>query len=217
MSAEIALMAAAAGVGVGHAVLPDHWLPLAVVSRSERYPVVRTLRVSAAAGLAHVLLSVVLGAVVIGVGLRFQATIVRHTDLVVGGLLVVTGVLLLVLGRRHARGHGHGHGHGHSHGHGHPESRGRRLLALVVPFGAAASPDLTALPVFLAASAIGVSAAVGTVVAFSVATLAAITGLTVAASLATHRLRGGRLDRYANPATAAVLVVIGSLVGVGAL
>ena len=29
-----ALLLAAAGVGFGHAVLPDHWLPLAVLSRT---------------------------------------------------------------------------------------------------------------------------------------------------------------------------------------
>ena len=29
-----ALLAAAAGVGFGHAVLPDHWVPLAVLGRT---------------------------------------------------------------------------------------------------------------------------------------------------------------------------------------
>ena len=34
MSATPALLAAAAGVGFGHAILPDHWVPLAVVGRT---------------------------------------------------------------------------------------------------------------------------------------------------------------------------------------
>ena len=33
MSTTLALLAAAAGVGFGQAILPDHWVPLAVVGR----------------------------------------------------------------------------------------------------------------------------------------------------------------------------------------
>ena len=36
-----ALLAAAAGVGFGHAILPDHWVPLAVLGRTRRYPLRR--------------------------------------------------------------------------------------------------------------------------------------------------------------------------------
>ncbi len=41
---------AAAGVGFGHAALPDHQVPLAVVARTERYPPSRVAKLSAAAG-----------------------------------------------------------------------------------------------------------------------------------------------------------------------
>ena len=37
-AATPALFAAAAGVGFGHAILPDHWVPLAVLGRARRYP-----------------------------------------------------------------------------------------------------------------------------------------------------------------------------------
>jgi nickel/cobalt exporter len=38
------MLAAAAGVGFGHAVLPDHWVPLAVVGRTQRYPLSKVAR-----------------------------------------------------------------------------------------------------------------------------------------------------------------------------
>jgi threonine/homoserine/homoserine lactone efflux protein len=175
---------------------------------------------SMAAGITHVLLSVVLGAIVVVAGLRFRATIERHEDLVVGGLLVVTGLVFGALEIvRWRRGHGHGHGHGHGLGHGQGDGRRgvRRVLALVVPFGAAASPDLTVLPVFLAASVFGVSAALGTLVVFGLVTLGTIVGLTVVASLGSRRLRARWIDRYANPVTASLLVALGGLVGLGAI
>jgi ABC-type nickel/cobalt efflux system permease component RcnA len=228
MSAALALLLAAAGVGIGHAVLPDHWVPLAVLSRAQRYPLRRTLRLSAAAGVAHVLLSLLLGAIVIAVGLRFRGVIEHNEALVVGGLLALTGAIYLVVellgkGHRHPhpadhpQEHGHGHGHGHEHGHGHGEAtavgqRRTKLLAIVLPFGAAASPDLTILPVFLAASAVGVAAAVGAILVFALATLGTIISLTVLAAGSAARLRGALIDRYAGPVTALVLLVIGLLV-----
>lgn len=82
----------------------------------------------------------------------------------------------------------------------------------MVPFGAAASPDLTILPVFLAACASGVGAAVGSVAVFAAVTIGTIVGLTVVAARGGYQIRGAWLERWGNAFTAAVLVVIGSLV-----
>ena len=227
-----ALLAAAAGVGFGHAVLPDHWVPLSVIARTQRYPLRRVLRLAGLAGLAHVALSLILGAIIIGVGLQFRATVERHENLIVGGLLIATGAVFLVLELR-GRGHGHGHGHSqyheqaHQHVHAtatvevptsgptrheHSSSPAARLLAVAVPFGAAASPDLTILPVFLAAGAVGLAAAFGTLIVFSLVTVGAIVGLTVLGTIAGYQLRGGWIDKSANVITAAVLLIIGALV-----
>ena len=94
-------------------------------------------------------------------------------------------------------------------------SRVQRLAVLVIPFGAAASPDLTILPVFLAASAAGTAASLGTLLVFSLVTLVTIVGLTVLAALGGYRLRGAWIDRGANLVTALMLVAVGGLVATG--
>jgi nickel/cobalt transporter (NicO) family protein len=257
-----AILLAAAGVGVGHAVMPDHWLPLAALSRTQRYRPARVLRLSLAAAVAHVVISVALGGILIGIGLQFRATVARHTGLVVGGILLATGAVFLcleLLGKGHGHdGHGQHSGHDHDHGnharyddhdHGHgrhrqhdaddhdvndpdghehaqrqsttavldrpepaPPSGGvRRLAGVLIPFGAAASPDLTILPVFLAASALGVTAAAGSLAAFTVATVATITGLTTAAALGARLFTASWIDRRAGLITALILIAIGGL------
>ena len=85
----------------------------------------------------------------------------------------------------------------------------------MVPFGAAASPDLTILPVFLAATAVGVGTAFGSVVIFAAVTIGTIVGLTVSASLGGARIRARWLDRWGNAFSAAVLVAIGVFVLAG--
>jgi nickel/cobalt transporter (NicO) family protein len=235
-----ALLLAAAGVGLGHAVMPDHWLPLAVLSRIRRYRAARVLRVSLAAALSHVLVSVVLGGILIVIGLQFRATVVSHTDLVVGGILLATGAVFLCRellgnghGYRHDR-HGHHDRHDHDHDHDHqharrhsttvvlehpeptpPERAARGVAGLLIPFGAAASPDLTILPVFLAACVLGTTAAIGSLAAFTVATIATIVGLTTATALGARICTASWLDRRANLITALTLMAIGGLVVAG--
>ena len=107
-----ALLLAAAGVGFGHAILPDHWVPLAVLGRTRRYPLSRVARLSGAAGVAHVLVSIVLGAVIVAVGLQFRSAIQSAQDTIIGCVLIATGLGFLAL---ELTGHGHGHDHDHAH------------------------------------------------------------------------------------------------------
>ena len=216
-----ALLAAAAGVGFGHAILPDHWVPLAVLGRTRRYPLSRIARLSGLAGVAHVLVSLVLGAVIIAVGLQFRSTIQSAQDTIIGCVLIATGLGFAVL-ELTGHGHGHDHDHGHSHddhhhhdGHGdhEPQRAGLQgLAAVMVPFGAAASPDLTILPVFLAATAAGVATAVGSLLVFAAVTIGTIVGLTLTAARGGYEIHGQWLERWGNVFTALVLVVIGALV-----
>jgi threonine/homoserine/homoserine lactone efflux protein len=223
VSATPALLVASAGVGFGHAILPDHWVPLAVVGRTRRYPLSKVARLSGLAGVAHVLISIALGAVIIAVGLQFRSEVQGAQNTIIGCLLIATGIGFAAL---ELTGHGHGQhgGHRHEHDgdvHGHEHSHDQRgirgLAAIMVPFGAAASPDLTILPVFLAATTAGVAPAIGSVLIFAAVTIATIVGLTLVAARGGYQIRGEWLERWGNALTALVLVVIGVLVLTGAI
>ena len=232
-----ALLAASAGVGLGHAILPDHWVPLAVLGRTRRYPLSKIARMSSLAGIAHVALSIVLGAVVIVIGLQFRSVVQDAQDTIIGCLLIATGLGFIVV---ELTGHGHHHDHGHSHNpddhdHDHHVARDRaeqdrdvsettagrggwrEHAAVMIPLGAAASPDLTILPVFLAATTAGVATAVGSVAVFAAVTIGTIVGLTLAAATGSYQFEGDWLERWGNTLTAVVLLVIGALVLTGVI
>ena len=271
------LVVAAAVVGFVHSILPDHWVPLAVVGRTQRWSLFRVARISLLAAGGHVLASLVLAGVIALIGLRFQKAIETQQGHIVGGVLVLTGVGFLAWG---LTGHGHAHGHDHdeqdrgqhdhdehgtgsepqaagqeAHDHHHPEpaatsdgehehqhahkekihshphsheafieNRQRvllaraeaptlagRLAAIAVPFGVAASPDLTILPVALAASAFGGGAVTAVLVTFAVVTMGTFVGLTVVASAAGYQIRGEWLEKNANTITSLVLIAIGAV------
>lgn len=258
------LLAAAAGVGIAHSILPDHWVPLAVIARTNRWSLGRTARVSFLASVGHVVVSLVLGILLAAAGLALRNAVIAEEGQIVGGMLVLTGLgflvwALLARGRGHTHGghahphphphthehdahdhvHGHAHDHDHPHDHEHAHShdhehshdhgpthdhgaaehgiaagarRGSWLTEIAVPFGVAASPDLTILPVFLAASAVGVGAAVGTLVTFTAATLLTFVVLTLAATIGGYRVEWPWLESNGHVVSALVLLVVGILV-----
>ena len=230
------LLGAAAVVAILHSILPDHWVPLAVVGRTQRWSLFRVARVSALASAGHVVASVVLAGIIAAIGLQFQRQLETQQGHIVGAVLILTGVGFLIwglTGHGHSHDHGHDHDHGHSHDHetahaheeGHThtdeatpapqQTLARRLAAVAVPFGVAASPDLTILPVALAASAVGRGAVVGVIVVFAVLTMVTFIGLTVLATLAGYQLKGEWLERHANTITAVVLIAIGVVAYIG--
>lgn len=243
------LLVAAATVAVLHSILPDHWVPLAVIARTQRWRLLHVARVSALAAAGHVLTSVVLAGIIAAIGLQFQRQLESQQGHIVGAVLVLTGAGFLIWG---LTGHGHHHGHDHPHSHDdhdHPHSHGspdrhghqhghdhhdhedehahaprhatdhqplaKRLAAIAVPFGVAASPDLTVLPVALAASAVGRGAVAGVLVVFAALTMGTFVGLTVLATLAGYQIKGEWLEDNATTITALVLIAIGVVAYIG--
>jgi hypothetical protein len=225
-STSIPLLLAAAGtVGFLHTILPDHWVPLAVVARTRRWSIVHTARISLLASVGHVFTSIILAGIIAAIGLQFRSVFETQQGHIVGVILILTGVCfagwsLTSHGHEHDHEHPYVPGVGHNHLHVVEEHRQdqallRRFAAIAIPFGAAASPDLTVLPIALAASAIGVGTVVGVLSTFSLVTLSTFVVLTVAATVAGYQVKGAWLEEHGNVITAIVLVAIGAAVYAG--
>ncbi|GAC1637878.1 MAG: hypothetical protein NVS4B11_39990 [Ktedonobacteraceae bacterium] len=279
-SSLLLLLGAAATVAILHSILPDHWIPLAVVARTQRWSLLRVARVSAVASAGHVIASLVLGGIIALIGLQFQRALDTQQGHIIGGILVLTGLGFLLwglFGTSHGHSHtgeGHthdhdfehtqsrieahehnDHGHGHeekhehnehehnhevehdhtdhnheeeAHAHNHPHERdytptkpvtqqtlAGKLAAIAVPFGIAASPDLTILPVVLAASAVGGGAVLSVLGVFSVLTIGTFIALTVLATLAGYQIKAAWLENNANTITSLVLIAIGVVAFIG--
>jgi nickel/cobalt exporter len=192
------------------------------MGRTRHYPMARVARRATVAGVAHVAVSLLLGGVIVAIGLQFRSVVEGAQSVVIGCVLLATGLgfgAVELRGRANRQEHPRGCRHDDPPGdHGRePDrpaagARTRGLAAVVVPFGAAASPDLTILPVFVAATAIGVVASIAALAVFSVVTIATIVALTCVAAFGGYQVQGRWLDRWGTALTAVVLVVVGGLV-----
>lgn len=236
---SLALCLTAVTVGAVHTILgPDHYVPFVAMSRAGGWSLGRTLRVTAACGLAHVAGSVAIGLVGLMLGLavmRLEALEAFRGDaaawLMIGfGLAIMIWGLVRAVRRRapqehvhvHADGtvHSHPHRHDASHLHGHPPPTAAAatpawspwLLFLAFAFGPC-EPLIPLLMYPAARSSWWTVAAV--TVAFAMATLATM-------SLAVVILRGGvaflptlGLQCYSHALAGAAILACGMLIMLG--
>ena len=230
-SSLLLVLGAAVVVAILHSLLPDHWVPLAIVARTQRWSLLRVGRVTFLASLGHVVTSLILGGILALIGLQFQKQFETQQGHIIGAVLILTGIIFLIWGmvghgphgHQHEEGHTPDHEHDHDHDHDHTQdeipvkerSGAKRLAAIVVPFGVAASPDFTILPVALAASAIGKGAIVAVLSVFAVVTIVTFVGLTIIATIAGYQIKGKWLENNANTITSLVLIAIGVVAFIG--
>ncbi len=213
-------------------------MPIAVVARAQRWSTGRTTRVALWTGVGHVLGSLALGVLIMGLGFGLKG-ILRIEGPIVGIVLVLTGIGLFLWSRRHP-GHSHPHPHeadlahkheathvhssdhshdpdapppppyGHSQVHDHHLSdRFRRRSTWLIPAGIAASHDPTILPVFLAAMAVNVRTVALVSAVYALVTILAIVVLSLAAVWGGYQVKWTWLEQHAHHVTAAVLVALG--------
>jgi hypothetical protein len=144
---QLLLVGAVAAVGVLHTIVPDHWLPIALIARQRGWSKAETARAALQAGAGHVLSTLAIAFAVWVAGVAVAARFGRAVDAASGMALIGFGGWVAVSAWRELhpsqrQDHNHGHAaphshrrehgsgaidaHGHQHRHPHP----RRAAAL---------------------------------------------------------------------------------------
>jgi hypothetical protein len=192
-----------------HALAPDHWLPLAALARAQRWSSMRTARVTAACGFAHVSVSVVIGLVALAFGIRLFEQFGAELESFAGAILIGFGVVYGVWGLRHAAAHLHGHAHRHfDHVHG---AGGVTPWTIFLVF--AADPCLAIFPLMFAAVPLGWWHVAAIVVLYEAATIVTMTALVLPTRAAANSLvRGAWIHRYGDAVAGAFIAGLGMTV-----
>ena len=130
MNNSIALLSATAvSIGFFHTLLgPDHYLPFIVLSEAKKWTIRKTMLITFLCGIGHVLSSVILGFVGIGVGIElkrlvaiesFRGNIAAWLIIAFGLVYMAISIRNLVRNRKHSHAHFHLTGETHIHEHNH--------------------------------------------------------------------------------------------------
>jgi len=220
------LIAAAAGVAVVHTVLgPDHYLPFVMLSRAGGWSVRRTVAVTTLFGVAHVLSSVVLGALGLAAGVAVGRISVweQARGTLAAWALVAFGLTYLSWGLRRAvrrrtgiephdhGGHVHLHrdgAHPHRHHDPHAPFTGPTFWSLFAIF--VLGPCEPLIPLFVLPASRGDWAwAAWTALAFGVTTVAAMVATTLVGLAGLRPALTQRLARFSHALAGAVIAASG--------
>jgi len=238
------LTATAASIAFIHTLIgPDHYVPFIAMSRARGWSVRRTLGVTAACGLAHVVGSVGLGLVGVALGLAIGGLtwIEGVRGQVAGWLLVGFGVAYMAWGLRqawrnkpHAHAHTHGdgtvHEHRHTHRGGHvhvheaaearpgsPRELGVRQFVPWVLFTIFVfGPCEPLIPLLMYPAAERSWLGVGLVTfVFGVVTVGTMLGAVLVGQRGLSRLPLGHLERYVHALAGFALIACGAAIQLG--
>jgi nickel/cobalt exporter len=166
------LLFAAATVGILHMSAPDHWATLIVLGRISKWNRSRLMGVGVMTATGHVALSILLGFAIVGLGLIFSQQVSLYITEGTGLMMVVGGLLygLLELRSPNRVDYQEETQEKLSKGEG---TWGKRFRYFAV-LGAALSPDLSILPIFLLVVPFGLVFAFDTAVVFGFSSVIAL-------------------------------------------
>jgi len=99
-------------LSVVHFLIPNHWMPIVVMARSERWDQGRSLRIAALAGFSHTASSIIIGVAVGALGLKLTEVSKTAMELVAPVIFLIFGIMYILAGiRDNIRNHKHRHIH----------------------------------------------------------------------------------------------------------
>ncbi len=229
----ISLLIGATILGALHSLIPNHWMPLVLLSKSEKWPKLTTFGVTAAAGLAHTASTILIGLAIGFAGWNLSQKFEIYTQIIAPSILIGLGLIYLILDLAGKGGHSHlrishesperehdhhshqdQHHHDHEHQHNHSDvpvggsAKGLIIGSLLVSMFF--SPCLEIEAYYLTAAAFGWLGILSVSVIYLVLTVAGMLVLVWLGLRGISRLEWHFLEHHEKLATGAALIVVGT-------
>jgi hypothetical protein len=192
-------------LSVVHACIPNHWIPLVVIGRAERWGRSEALLFTTVVGLAHASSTILIGILVGLLGYELSARHSAITSIAAPSLLIALGVVYLVWDLAARRRHRH---HFEQAGRGNKTSK----LSLVASLSAAMffSPCIELEAYYFSAGSLGWP---GILLVSSIYLLVTVLGMLVLVDLGlkgAQRIRSQFLEHHEKRVTGFLLLALGA-------
>ena len=206
-SAELLLIVAVFAVGVLHTIVPDHWLPIAVLARQRHWSSAQTTRAAFQAGSGHVISTLLIAVLFWVAGAAIATQFGQWLETLTSVALVGFGFWVAIGAWReltHEHSHGHQHHHDETGDHGHKQGSRTALLLIL-----GSSPMIEGIPAFFAAGKYGFGLLIVMALVFAASTIATYILLSVYSAKGLQQIGFGRFERYGEIVSGLVIVAVG--------
>lgn len=199
----ISLLSGTFVLSVIHGLIPNHWLPLVAVAKSENWPRKELLIIGLVTALAHVIGTIALGIILGLVGMRLSDTFETFTHYIAPVVLIVLGLIYFSLNMPH-----------HHHGTDvdikvYRKSKRRWILIFILLMFV--SPCLEVETLFLSAGEFGLPFILLMALVYAIGSIASIVTLIYLAYSGSNLIYNDFIEHNEKKITGIVLIVIGLL------
>ncbi len=185
-----------------HALIPNHWLPLIAVAKSEGWSRLETLLATGITGFAHTLSTILIGIIVGLVGYELSEKYSAFISIVAPSILVLLGIIYIVFNT------GHTH-HDHSSRVQKNQNRRKFSIILSLAFAMFFSPCIEIEAYYFSAGAFG-WAGIGAVSAIYLSVT--VLGMLILVDLGLRGVKNIKshfIEHHEKKLTGAILIVLG--------
>jgi nickel/cobalt transporter (NicO) family protein len=191
-----------------HACIPNHWLPLIAVGKSEKWTQRQTLQATLITGIAHTLSTILIGILVGLIGFKLSASYSVISETIAPAILIGLGVIYIIVGFRH-----HNHHHELNPLINEPVQKKSRWLAVITSLSLAMflTPCIEIEAYYFQAGTMGWPGIFMVSDVYVTTTVLAMLLLVFLGMKGVNAFRSGFLECHEKQVTGAVLVLLGIL------
>lgn len=200
------IIAGAFILSIVHASIPNHWIPLVALSKAEKWNEKLTLGITAIAGFAHTLSTIIIGIIVGFFGYKLSDSYSFIVGVIAPSILILLGIIYLILSIRDNKNH-----HNHSHEINIDEIKKKTTAAIILTLTISMffSPCLEIEAYFFVASKLGWEGIIAVSVIYTFITIAGMLLLVWLGMKGVKKIKSHFLEYHEKTITGIILIVLG--------
>lgn len=199
----ITLIGGAVLLSIVHAMIPNHWIPVVLLGKSEKWGRNETLGITLVVGFAHTASTVLIGILIGLLGVKLSEQFAHFSSQIAPTILIIVGVIYLLLGLKG--------GHHHHHHHDEISIKKKSKVAIVTALGLAMflSPCLEIEVFFFTAAGFGWIGIAAVSLIYMTVTVSGMVVLVYFGMLGVQKLNWHFLEHHERTITAGILIALG--------
>jgi nickel/cobalt transporter (NicO) family protein len=208
MGGILQIIAGAFLLSIVHASIPNHWLPLVMLSKSENWTEKFTMGVTTIAGISHTLSTIIIGIIVGFLGYKLSGSYSFIVGVVAPSLLILLGIIYLLIS---IKANKHHHDHHHHHEFHIDVDKKKTIAAIIITLVISMffSPCIEIEAYFFVASRLGWQGIITVSVIYTVITISGMLLLVWLGMKGVKNIKSHFLEHHDKTITGILLVVLG--------
>jgi nickel/cobalt transporter (NicO) family protein len=193
-------------LSIVHASIPNHWLLLVALSKSEKWNERFTMGMTALAGFAHTLSTIIIGIIVGFLGYKLSGSYSFIVGVIAPSLLIILGIVYLVISIRANKQHHH-----HSHNIHIDDAKKKTTAAIIVALTISMffSPCLEIEAYYFVASSLGWTGIITVSIIYTIITIAGMLLLVWLGMKGVKKIKSHFLEHHEKTITGSLLILLG--------